>query len=414
VTSTVFMLGAGFNRSIAEGPFPSASFGFGADCTPPLATDFFEVILASEKNRGRMTRWSEYDNAHIAFLLKYIAGEYGLGVEELRSNPLDLEAVMTGIEERRKELNWSPHGPEVVHNAWFGLLDLLYWYLTNMTSGLSHLLSGCGESFGKSVWDSSADVISFNYDMIAEEVIGRVSGHNTIRSDLTNYPYGAELDELANHPERIPDDELDASRQAWNANLAYGFEFAEVLLPIAGMSFRIDGSRYYRHPNNTLYQNRQVLKLHGSLNWMKVRAEGYRRRGSAEHRVGDILLESHPMFSPAHSPHLPRRFDEEQLEPVIVPPQLYKDFEGDPLESVWRRARHSLEGCADLIVVGYSFPETDERILGLLGDVFEDHRLNSLTVVDPSPERVLGIVSERTRFSGSVETPASLREFFDV
>jgi hypothetical protein len=62
----------------------------------------------------------------------------------------------------------------------------------------------------------------------------------------------------------------------WKPALAFGFELDEVSLPISGIGLQIsgidlhvDGERYYRHPNNTLYRATRVLKLHGLIDWLR-------------------------------------------------------------------------------------------------------------------------------------------------
>jgi hypothetical protein len=109
-------------------------------------------------------------------------------------------------------------------------------------------------------------------------------------------------DSLRGMPEErvLPDDDVDTSHLAWKPALAFGFEFDEVSLPVAGVPPYIDGERYYRHPNNTLYSSTRVLKLHGSIDWLRYTDQ--RKYPPFEDDLREpktgIVLERHPLLGP--------------------------------------------------------------------------------------------------------------------
>lgn len=87
---------------------------------------------------------------------------------------------------------------------------------------------------------TSADVLTFNYDTLAEEAIALASG---IGPKLRPDTLRGDPDEV-----KLSDEDLDASHFAWRPALAYGFEFGEVTLPVAGaMAPHVEGARYYGH-----------------------------------------------------------------------------------------------------------------------------------------------------------------------
>lgn len=67
----------------------------------------------------------------------------------------------------------------------------------------------------------------------------------------------------------VLDIDLDVSFHRWNRNLACGFKFDEVSLRRPGVPRNVSGDRYYNNPENQLYENTRVLKLHGSIDWLR-------------------------------------------------------------------------------------------------------------------------------------------------
>ena len=94
-----------------------------------------------------------------------------------------------------------------------------------------------------------------------------------------------------------------------------------------------------------------LLKLHGSLNW-RVHKQSKR-----------IDLIDNPFL-------VETRKGEPRPENVsIIPPGILKDITDKPYSQLWQEARRYLDNCRELIIVGYSLPETDFLAHSLFNEV---------------------------------------------
>jgi hypothetical protein len=273
-------------------------------------------------------------------------------------------------------------------------------------AGLRSAYNPTTRRFGVEVWQTKADVITFNYDTIAEEAIASGSGRGSKLIPSTFLRGGRML----GNPLR--DEDLDASWHPWRPHLAYGFKFDEVTLPAAGGSDYIQGDRYYSHPDNQLYGNSRILKLHGSINWLRYtnfRPFEAFEAPKEEAPPEGLVLDPAPNYWWAESPIK----DSWLMEPVIIPPLLYKNFVEHPFRAVWPAALDALKECKTLIVVGYSFPPTDFRTRRLFLEAFSSHALTRLVVVNPDPT-ITKIASRLCHYSGQVETYNNLHSFYGV
>lgn len=147
--------------------------------------------------------------------------------------------------------------------------------------------------------------------------------------------------------------------------------------------------------NSTDFGGRDVvklLKLHGSINWGVLKEfdrispfyiEDFLKRNKfreaiIEMRIGSVLSEE-------------ERFEG---EPVIIPPTWNKANFHNDLLGVWRESAKELEMADNLMVIGFSLPETDIffRHLYALGTVGEVP-FNRFWVFDPQEND--GIVDKR-------------------
>jgi hypothetical protein len=107
----------------------------------------------------------------------------------------------------------------------------------------------------------------------------------------------------------------------------------------------------------------RLLKLHGSLNWVRPGYRGGR-------------LTAHP------------NYDHREGAPVLIPPTWRKDFPAQ-LAEVWDTAVRVLREATRIIVLGFSLPPTDLHIryllaAGLAGNI----SLRQIVFVDPDIEKV--------------------------
>lgn len=110
----------------------------------------------------------------------------------------------------------------------------------------------------------------------------------------------------------------------------------------------------------------EVLKLHGSVNWIK--------RG--DDLVCESAMSGRIPFSASSPPdrQLPlfecqrAEFAREAPDPLIVPPLLGKADLPEIVGTQWKRAIHAFSHARLIIIIGYSFPETDTFMTRLMAE----------------------------------------------
>lgn len=150
-------------------------------------------------------------------------------------------------------------------------------------------------------------------------------------------------------------------------------------------------------------QSIPLLKLHGSLNWTETNPTKVTERGVVVCPMDKCLtFDAPPPETPGAPCTLPirqRLYEMAQRdgcvtgEPVIVPPTWNKADSHRSLSRVWSRAALELSQAENIIVIGYSMPETDAFFrylyaLGTVGPVL----LKRFWVFDPD---TTGVVKER-------------------
>jgi hypothetical protein len=267
---------------------------------------------------------------------------------------------------------------------------LLTAFLREVTSdfeewGVCH--SQAAKQFGRILYKEKPTIITFNYDFFIEKVIELASGQKQDSLD-TRMKF------------EVNDEELGHSFWNWNRPLAYSIEFDDVMLYDGAEGNRqkfIRGERFYSHPNNKLYTDSYLLKLHGSLNWFRYlpftpnqyMQEQQVKKAYEERKQRIILGEvAHPILAG----YLPPNKDQLYIEPLIITPIIYKDvyledreLYGRVFAGLWKKAESSLRNCKRLAVIGYSFPATDFLTKKLFLESFVDTKLDELIIVSPDP-----------------------------
>jgi hypothetical protein len=141
-----------------------------------------------------------------------------------------------------------------------------------------------------------------------------------------------------------------------------------------------------------------VLKLHGSTNWTKCDNCSC---GVGVMHLQDVIASPRAASVPIDIQNNVGRIKVADLlktfahcndtskstgDPLLVPPTWSKAEHHFGLATVWRHAARELETARNIIVIGYSLPETDAffRYLYALGTV-SDTRLERFWVIDPDP-----------------------------
>ncbi len=387
---TVYVLGAGFNQFLED--FDGT--------TPPLARDFFKKAFSKRKFNEQI-----YLN-QIKDLLDYIEQYWHLDLSDLRKEDVDLEEIFTLIQlqvEKAKSKRDYKELKRLIEVS-FKLESFFSEFLSDFVPinprrprGYSYLVK-----FGKLLLQRQPTIITFNYDTLLEEGIASASG-------VTNPPPSyLTLHQNTYKKSELPSSILKYSHHNWNSILSYGFKFDYVQLPQAGLTQIVSLKQYYGDQLNKLYKM-EILKLHGSLNWMEVAgpldrnawsnkdhfswkdfpAEIQRKQGVIYYR-GHWHFGSHPLLSTWF------------LRPKIITPVLYKDsfYNRHPFPDLWKKALHALKQCKRLIIIGYSFPQTDFSTKMLFLEAFSENLLEELVLVNPDESGAVGKIAKKlTHFS---------------
>jgi hypothetical protein len=144
-----------------------------------------------------------------------------------------------------------------------------------------------------------------------------------------------------------------------------------------GLGFTGDKIRYGA-PRNAV----EFAKLHGSVNWFK---EGESRfvvtTKSTLHHGAERFI-GFSCQDPDHASAIIR--PEGKRRPLIVPPLLGKVGDDPIITQHWHRAVHAFTCAREIVIMGYSFPQTDTFMTRLLAEGIRDNRLlERIIIVNP-------------------------------
>lgn len=121
------------------------------------------------------------------------------------------------------------------------------------------------------------------------------------------------------------------------------------------------------------------------------------------------------MFSYGFPPNHPEFEQNGYLYPMIVPPSRIKHYDDlpDTLPVLWQGAGEKMRKADEIVIIGYSFPETDLMSWQLMDEATKRGRIRVM-VVDPFPDAVVKRLKSRlgNRIDLNVE-PIGFKEFVD-
>lgn len=147
----------------------------------------------------------------------------------------------------------------------------------------------------------------------------------------------------------------------------------------------------------------KVIKLHGSLNWLRCPL------------CGNLEISKQPVAHVFRREVCGSRCNGLK-EPVIVPPVQNKEEYLGPRNEVWSNARRTLSKADRLIVIGYSLPDFDVAARQLLanslvdGPSLEIVNRNQATILDVA--RKLGLIDPNHRLKYT-PAPMTFHEYVD-
>ena len=402
MSKTVYVLGAGVNQSIKDNKGAS----------PPLNSNFFQVAekkgwFSREKN---MPDWMKI----LSPILKFIWNYWKIDEDDLATKDFDFEGLFTFIEsqladaENENEKQQLEEITSKLRSFVFQLLTRLEFepsgYFDHKTENFIRTFS----DFAECIWKEQATIITFNYDTFLEHAIHLVSGWN-----LETMKDISQKMRTTGPPQMMMQAEDYLFDHNWLSALAYGVnKFDLVQTENAGVRSLVDGKKFYELHKKM--EDLTILKMHGSVNWLRYTGD---REGpffpgdlvtslSSSDMKKVFLIEEY--FHPMSVPNL----DGWIVDPIIVPPTLFKEkyFEHELFKPIWQRAREELSVCENLIIIGYSFPQTDFKTTKLFLEAFRDHNPKTLTVVNPNSS-VVQKAKELTHFKEPISWCKNLEEY---
>lgn len=322
MTRTVLILGAGSTRALGNNN-PIAK-------KPPLDADFFEI--------SRLGNLNVFDD--VSKVLDELVGDYSSNLKQ------SLERAATYLYLKAID---SPAGSPY-HRGFVSFLNLLQQVLARTTNPLkvskSSLLYRFLLNELKLVDDpENLSIITFNYDLMVERALDEIATNNG--DNIFNFPNCYRLKDVA-------------STTGING---------------------LEGFANNRSGNLGI----EVLKLHGSMNWLSVHTSDEPR--------------PHTLFAPNRELHIAdstmiswnlnwkRNKRKMYVKPIIVPPvsgkrgMMHRSF-----EPLWGIAGRRLKEADRIVVAGYSCPPLDIEARMLLSENLRRNENKKLYVIDPNAE----------------------------
>jgi NAD-dependent SIR2 family protein deacetylase len=134
-------------------------------------------------------------------------------------------------------------------------------------------------------------------------------------------------------------------------------------------------------PSMDVLSDTPVLKLHGSMNWMRCFPSNASQQACGKVYVRPLAQ----VYAYGGDTFEACTCGQGGLEALIVPPTHVKAFGGSPLERVWKVAGKELRAAAELFVIGYSLPRADVHVRELLRLARIKNPALAVTVVNPDP-----------------------------
>jgi len=415
MAGTVYLLGAGTNQVVSHD-------WMGLDVRPPLANNFFQMVL--RLNKFRSQEWKiphtlSYSQ-RFAPVYQYISHIWKRNKHDLLIEPFNLEDCYTMIQLQQKEANRKKDYEELerLNQIGFLLSSSLAEYLQEFQK--TAVGSDIMKEFGEVLYREKPTVLTLNYDAILESAITWASPVNPrvyeysrkLMREWAEWAASEKFKEPGTEPDlekELPDDELPYSANEWNLPLAYGIKFDEVEIDRPGWSRYVKGNRFYNHPQNKLYSWR-ILKLHGSLNWFQY--TGTRTYSPFDTKLPVKKLREVLLVRGQWWLGRPPNLRGWLLKPLIITPVLYKEeyYQHPVFIDIWSQAREKLSTCKRLVVIGYSFAPTDFYVRKLFLDAFCGSRLEELVIVNPDTS-VVRTVKELSHFQKPVLVCQDLEEY---
>lgn len=333
----LYIIGAGCSRNFSECTSPVP------DLKPPLNKDFFKMAKKVVDYYNLSQMYSpipglDHFTRNLNRMYGYGDSQYDTSVYD--DDRLDLESVMTHFYAEHELLDFSEGGfrsllPRSRGHRILALKELLAYTITESLKGpicRKHRCLAEKVQKGDVVW-------SFNYDLLMDNAL-REQGKLTDSGYIMRFDYTL----VEGNWERFADVPSDVT----------------------------------------------MLKLHGSLNWLRCTVCGCNLLLRDQKSVPELPITGIGGILIMTCPNCSEISDIPSLERIIIPPSLVKSFGEVEIRYLWKYAG-SLKHIDRLKVIGFRFAEQDPEVEMLLRNMFQYGRIPPdvpIHIVNPNPEKV--------------------------
>jgi hypothetical protein len=387
MSKTVFVLGAGFNQFL-EKRFQVSSSSDNSKlslnvpskevwCSPPMSNNFFEHVLKIESSRFNLMYGIKEE------VLNYIEGFFQYTKHDLMTKNFDLEHLFSLLDKQLNEAKEQDNKnlyirlKKIQRHIVYAFGEVFFELEWQLPEKGREIL----KKFGEIIYKTNSDVITFNYDCLAERGIELASG---------------EIGQKYKHGRPFYN---------WSRYANYRVPFTRLRLNGPnywfGTNGRNEASSFYKNYCEQNYKS-NFLKLHGSYNWFKYDEFLLTNPTDKGLIKGDILPVSDKIKSLPESlkneilcfnadwqwgtnPVWSIHSDKHALEPLIIPPIYNKEkrIQKGIFSELWQIAKKILKNCEEVVFIGYSFPNTDSDAETLFKEALAINKNIKVTIVNP-------------------------------
>lgn len=371
----VLLLGAGASKSYAQSP---------TGVSMPVAKDFFKTYkqLAIAENPWVL----------IGDLLQYLKRYCGVSVFDFQNYNRDIEKLHSEIEEKLlNKINQkqpSDRFSEELHIYFKAYTELIFLF----TSVLNEIQNGpvSETHLNLAKWLRNEDVVlSFNWDTLMERALAETTAWNCFEGYYVQ-PVSVYQNKWIETQSIIPENQefptivkLHGSTNWLTAAPFIGHGGMETTQAEALDRFCVYESTVDPYPT---YDGRFMPgyeKFSYGYYPVNLPLEG---KSAPDGKLMVRLIQSEP-FRPAGTG--PK--DGLVSIPLIIPPVKNKsyDYFGDLFRNLWQKAEESLVTAEDIVLIGYSFPETDYQSDRLFKNAFSKRNtMPRIFIVNPEAQKI--------------------------
>ncbi len=396
-------------QMLANAPRTTWLFGAGAShhydlnrygVPVPLASGFFKAFNQLPTSQGF--------GAHIGPLISFLEHYKSVAPDQVATWDENIEDFMTSIEQaievirgkkKKRSLTADEFGDIVSYATVFNNMNFIFANVLNesqngASTSLYHmLLEMCGPN---------DRFVTFNWDTLLDRALADSGGWNP--QDGYGVTFASSLD--GTWKKRIPG--RSQYKTHWKLLKLHGS--TNWLVPYLGVNFQ-----NLEYTSIVPKSDRVFLYWHSSLPYQTHKRRwrgGYAttcygyyppnipgrlfNRKEISAGPGKVFLRFTPrLFSP---------FDEGSDQgvpssPLLITPVRQKKYDmyEKTIGSIWKQASDAFGGAEKIVIVGYSFPPTDVRALGLLRDALAAKpKVIDLEIVAPGVQDIVGRIGKDT------------------